>query len=501
MRLIFFLITYLLLITNSIGQVAEDSDLYKQLRVADSLVFDEGFNHCNLEVLKEIMHPDLQFMHDQNGMQDRDAFFQGFEESICSNPDIKPIRKLVKGSLQVYPLKNEGKLYGAIQTGIHEFFIAEPGKELRFTVNGKFTHIWILEQGNWKLFRAISYDHQQPERYPEPFEDHFPFPLFNDDGNIESLIKALKIPSISIGYIHDGKLQQIRAFGEQKPGLPITYNSLYKVASLTKPITALTVLKLVDKGIWDLDEPLSLYYVDPELKDAPYLPKLTTRNVLSQQSGLPNWRYLRADKKLVFEFKPGTKFQYSGEGFEYLRKALEHKFSKTLDEIARQELFEPLGMHDTHFFWSDQVDENRYAVESDPEGNPLAYDKYKTVNAAANLLTTVEDYGKFLVYILDGAGLSPELYRLFSSPLSIVKEGINWGLGMQVFPNLPGNEFALVHTGGDTGTKCIAMVLPESKRGLVLFINSENGLKIWKKIIEEYFDELGAEIVRRNLEG
>ena len=495
-----FLIAYLLLVPNINGQVAEDSELYKQLKSVDSLLFEEGFNHCNLEILKSMMHPDLQFLHDQNGMQDRDAFFQGFEESICSNPDFKPIRKLVRGSLQVYPLKNEGKLYGAIQTGIHEFFIAEPGKELRFTVNGKFTHVWILDQDKWSLFRAISYDHQQPKRYPDPFEDHYPFPLFKDDANIESLIKALKIPSISIGYIQDGKLQQIRAFGQQKPGVPIAYNSIYKVASLTKPITALTVLKLVEKGMWNLDEPLSSYYVDPELRDAPYLSKLTTRNVLSQQSGLPNWRYLRADKKLVFEFEPGTKFQYSGEGFECLRKAVEKKFSRSLDEIAQQELFEPLGMRDTHFFWSDQVDETRYAVESDSEGNPMSFEKYRTVNAAANLLTTVEDYGKFLVYILDGAGLTPELYRLFSSPLSIVKEGINWGLGMQVFPNLPGNEYALVHTGGDDGTKSIAMVLPQSRKGLVLFINSENGLKIWKKIIEEYFGDLGAEIVRRNLE-
>ncbi|MCB0658863.1 MAG: class A beta-lactamase-related serine hydrolase [Saprospiraceae bacterium] len=501
MRPIFFLITYLMIAAFGFGQVPENSELFRQLKIADSLVFEEGFNHCNLEILKEIMHPDLQFIHDQNGMQDREAFFQGFEESICSNPDFKPIRKLVKGSLQVYPLKNEGKVYGAIQTGIHEFFIAEPGKELRFTVNGKFIHIWILDQDKWKLFRAISYDHQQPKRYPDPFEDHFPFPLFHDDSTIESLIKALNIPSISIGYIHNGKLQQIRAFGQQKPGVPIAYNSIYKVASLTKPITALTVLKLVDQGEWDLDEPLASYYVDPELINAPYLPKLTTRNVLSQQSGLPNWRYLRPDKKLVFEFEPGTKFQYSGEGFEYLRKALEHKFSRSLDDIARQELFQPLGMHDTHFFWSDQVDENRYAVESDPDGHPLPFEKYDAPNAAANLLTTVEDYAKFLVCILDGGGLSPQLFALFSSPISTVKDGINWGLGMQVFPNLPGDEYALVHTGGDNGTKCIAMVLPRSRQGLVLFINSENGLKIWKKIIEEYFGETGAEIVRRNLEG
>ncbi|MGB4771926.1 MAG: serine hydrolase [Chitinophagaceae bacterium] len=498
----FFL--YLICIISSIssyGQVAENSSLFRELKSADSLVFDEGFNSCRIDILQNIMHPDLQFMHDQNGIQSREEFFKGFKESICSDPNVKPIRKLVKGSLKVFPLMNEGKIYGAIQTGIHEFYIAEPGKDLRFTVNGKFTHTWLLENGKWKLFRALSYDHQQPKRYPEMFEDHYPFPLFDNDAKVDSLIKQLKIPSISIGYINNGKLQQIRAFGEQKPGVPIAINSIYKVASLTKPITALTVLKLIENRKWKLDEPLSNYYVDPELKNNPFLPKLTTRNVLSQQSGLPNWRYLRKDKKLVFEFEPGTKFQYSGEGFEWLRKALEKKFKKSLEEIAEQELFMPLNMKDTHYFWSNSVDENRYAIESDNEGKPIPFIKYNTPNAAANLLTTVDDYGKFLVDIMNGANLSPELFKTFSSPISNVKDGINWGLGLQIFPNLPGNEYALVHTGGDDGTKCIAIVLPRSKRGLIIFINSENGLKIWKKIIEEYLGESGKEIVRRNLEG
>jgi hypothetical protein len=157
-------------------------------------------------------------------------------------------------------------------------------------------------------------------------------------------------------------------------------------------------------------------------------------------------------------------------------------------------------MHDTHYYWTKSTDENRYAVESDTMGQPYKYEKYLTVNAAANLLTTVEEYGKFLVYILDSAGLSPKLYKDFISPHSTVKAGINWGLGMQVFPDLPDQEFALQHTGGDDGTKCIVLLLPKSKRGLIVFINSENGLVIWKKIIEEYLGEAGKEIVRRNLE-
>jgi len=493
-------IILLFFVKNSFAQIENNSDLFIALKKSDSLLFNEGFNKCNITLLQSLIHKDLQFMHDQNGLQTRDEFFKNFEESICSNPNFKPIRKLVDGSLIVYPMMNEGKLYGAVQMGQHEFYIKEPNKELRFTVNGKFIHIWLIEDGKWKLFKGISYDHQQPKKYPAMFEDNYPFPLFDNDSNIEALLKELKIASISIGYIENGQLQQIRAFGEQKPNVPISNNSIYKVASLTKPITALVTLKLVEAGKWNLDEPIAKYYVDPELKDDSFLNKLTTRTILSQKSGLPNWRYLREDKKLVFEFEPGAKFQYSGEGFEWLRKALEKKFKKSLEDIAREVLFNPLKMEDTHYFWTKNVDESRYAVESDTAGRPIAFQKYYQPNAAANLLTTVEDYGNFLVDILNNAGLSTELYNDFIRPQTTVKDGINWGLGMQIFPNLPNNEIALVHTGGDDGTKCIVILLPKSKKGLIVFINSENGLIIWKKIISEYLGEIGKEIVRRNLE-
>jgi CubicO group peptidase (beta-lactamase class C family) len=247
----------------------------------------------------------------------------------------------------------------------------------------------------WKLFRVISYDHQQPKRYPAMFKDGYPFPLFSQDQQIDQLIKKLNIASVTVASINDGKLQQVRAFGEQTPGVPATVDTIYKVASLTKRITAMVALKLVNAGEWNLDEPVATYYVDPAVKDSPYLGKLTTRLILSQQSGFLNWRYLRQDKRLVFEFEPGTRFQYSGEGYEYLRKALENKFGKSLEQLASELLFKPFDMPDTHYVWTATTDESRYAVETDKDGHPIKYQKYTMVNAAANLLTTAKDYGKF----------------------------------------------------------------------------------------------------------
>nr|WP_255409441.1 serine hydrolase domain-containing protein [Aquimarina sp. I32.4] len=265
-------------------------------------------------------------------------------------------------------------------------------------------------------------------------------------------------------------------------------------------MTAFVVLKLIDQGSWNLDEPVSNYFIDEDIKHSKYIDKLTTRHILSHQSGFPNWRYLTEDKRLSFQFEPGTKWQYSGEGFEYLRKAIEKKMKRPFDEIAQEKLFDPIGMNSTYFYWKDKIDESLYAIEHDENGKPINYEKYTNANAAANLMTTVEDYSKFLVYIINGAGLSENLYAEFLKTQSHEKKGIDWSLGMQMLSGLPNNETAFMHTGGDYGTKTISLLLKNSKQGLVLFSNSESGMILWQKIISEYFGETGKKIVQRNLE-
>lgn len=145
------------------AQVAESSELFKTLAKKDSLLFTEGFNHCNIQATEDLVSKDLEFYHDTGGIQNRKEFFKAVKENICSNADKKPIRKLVLGTLKVFPLENNGQLYGAIQKGIHQFYIKEPDKDLYLTSSAKFTHLWILEEGRWKLKTVLSYDHQAPD--------------------------------------------------------------------------------------------------------------------------------------------------------------------------------------------------------------------------------------------------------------------------------------------------------------------------------------------------
>ena len=129
----------------------------------DSILFVEGFNKCQIAQIKPLISDDLEFYHDQGGKSTKAEFFEAVEKNICSDWNAKPVRELVDGSMQLYPLYNGGVLYGMIQEGSHEFYIQEPKKELYLTSTAKFTHVWMLSDGEWLLTRVLSYDHQSPE--------------------------------------------------------------------------------------------------------------------------------------------------------------------------------------------------------------------------------------------------------------------------------------------------------------------------------------------------
>lgn len=160
-KLIYLLLSFSLI--SGYSQVNEDSELFQKLQERDSLLFKEGFDKCRISEFEDFISEDLEFFHDQGGLTtNKEDFLSAVRNNICGNPDKKPIRKLQKGSLEVFPLYNNGKLYGAIQKGVHDFYIKEPRKELYLTSSAKFTHVWLLENEEWILKRVLSYDHHSP---------------------------------------------------------------------------------------------------------------------------------------------------------------------------------------------------------------------------------------------------------------------------------------------------------------------------------------------------
>ncbi|PQJ77795.1 nuclear transport factor 2 family protein [Polaribacter porphyrae] len=140
------------------AQVDKNTDLYKVLKAKDSIIFERAFNKCEIEKLEPIISKNFEFYHDVSGVQNRNEFLNVIKKNLCSNPGNMK-RDLVKNSLQVFPLKNKGKLYGTIQKGKHTFQEKQNGI-LKTVGIADFTHLWILESNIWKLKRVLSYNHK-----------------------------------------------------------------------------------------------------------------------------------------------------------------------------------------------------------------------------------------------------------------------------------------------------------------------------------------------------
>lgn len=471
------------------AQGSNERELFHILKEKDSILF-HGFNTCNTVPFEQLISDNFEFYHDEGGVtSSKAAFIDGFKKNVCSL-NYKARRELVEGSLEVYPLKKNGVLYGAVQTGRHRFYAIEKDKPEYLTSVAKFTNLWQLEHGEWKLSRTVSYDHQDDgstvTSTPEFFEDR---------AKVNAWIKENKVPGLAIGYIHDGQLQQISVYGDLDSGRPAPYNAVFNVASFTKTVTAYIALKLASAGEWDLDEPLYHYWIDPDIKDDPRSKKLTTRNILNQESGFPNWRWELKDQKLAFVHNPGTTYEYSGEGFEYLRHALENKFHKALDVLASELVFQPLGMKDSRMIW-DSTLEPRFAVPHDADGAALPITKNTHPNGADLLKTTIADYGTFLLAILHGEGLSKKIAEQMVKPTVLTKENRYIGLCWFLYMNVGDGEYALSHGGDDPGVHSICFLLPKSKEGLVIFTNSDNGPRtLFADIIKAYLKEKGQAII------
>lgn len=326
------------------------------------------------------------------------------------------------------------------------------------------------------VISIISIDAQQDEKN-----------RFDHRDEILSWLAEYHVPAVGIGLIKDGKLAECKVYGELQKGIPAIDSAIFSIASVTKTIVAMLTLKLVEAGQWDLDEPLYKYWIDPDIAGDLRYKKLSTRHVLNHQSGLPNWRSELDSKKLEFLFEPGAQYQYSGEGFEYLKKALEQKFDTSLEVLSDSILFAPLGMKSTKYHWEEKIDESRFAFKHNSEGE-IYEEIQKQASAAYGLLTTVEDYANFGIDVINRAGLSNDLFSEMVSSQINIKKNIDQGLGWQIIRNLPNEEYALMHEGGSNGVSTLVVLLPISKSGIVVFTNGDKGDKVYLKALETFSD-------------
>ncbi|WP_267740825.1 class A beta-lactamase-related serine hydrolase, partial [Myroides injenensis] len=485
---ILFLILFLILfpfIGNLNAQINKNSKLFLEVTTQDSLLFDVGFNNCDIKQFENLLSDNLKFYHDKDGISDKEKFLIDLKNGICNSQTNRQVKRfLVKESSEIFPLYKNGVLYGAIHNGEHKF------SEKRESQGGiaKFSNLWQLENGEWKLTASFSFDHQVDGN------SKIEKSIFENKIEVEKWLKDNKVPILGIGLIENGKLREVKVFGEISSGVSAPYNTIFNVASLTKPVTAMVALKLVSLGKWNLDEPIYKYWIDPDIANDSLTKKLTTRIILSHQTGFSNWRWMNENKKLNFQFEPGTKYHYSGEGMEYLRKALEKKFNKSLQQLADELIFQPLKMTDTSYIWNKDVDTIRFANGYSKDGKVYETVKNEIPNAADDLLTTIEDYGNFLASVMNPDELSRKVYNDMTSKQVSSTKGKFFGLGFEIY-DLGNEEIALSHSGADNGVQTLFVIFPKTKNGILIFTNSDTGVNLYETILKHYLGYNGQKIL------
>ena len=127
---------------------------YDSIAYLDSIFFN-AFNTQNLDKLKALLSDNLEFYHDLGGVTSYGQNLDAFKKTFESERRVR--RELVKGTLEVYPIKD----YGAVETGTHRFYVAEAGQQEKLSSEAKFVQVWQKKDGAWKITRIISYGHQE----------------------------------------------------------------------------------------------------------------------------------------------------------------------------------------------------------------------------------------------------------------------------------------------------------------------------------------------------
>ena len=196
----------LLFSTGANAQLNQSDTLYKTILEKDSLLFSVGFNTCDISQFENLLSDKLVFMHDKDGVSNKQQFLNNIKNGLCKNPSVRQVKRVLqKESVTVYPLYKNGVLYGAVQNGSHLFYDptgSTPGI-------AKFSNVWQLENGSWKLAISSSYDHT-------PYSgDIKPIALDNDVA-VENWLKQNHVKTLGLGIIEGGKLKQVKFYGTLK---------------------------------------------------------------------------------------------------------------------------------------------------------------------------------------------------------------------------------------------------------------------------------------------
>jgi CubicO group peptidase (beta-lactamase class C family) len=299
-------------------------------------------------------------------------------------------------------------------------------------------------------------------------------------------MEKYKVPGVSVSLIEDGEIVWSEGIGvrHSEYGVPVTPDTVFEAASISKPVFAYAVLGLYERGIIALDDSLDDYLPEPYLDDDPRLSLITMRRVLCHSTGFQNWR---SKEPLRIHFEPGERFSYSGEGYMYLQRVVEEVTGLPLEEFMEGALLGILGMVDSSYVWLDGY-EGRMAYPHDEEGKAGELRRRLEAKSASSLYSTSRDIARFVIENMepssrDGHHLSPETVDEMLRPQMRVNNSVSWGLGWGLQHANDGESFW--QWGDNGGYKNFAMASREREEGVIILTNGANGLKLCEELVPE----------------
>jgi CubicO group peptidase (beta-lactamase class C family) len=313
-----------------------------------------------------------------------------------------------------------------------------------------------------------------------------PFDPAQVDRFVRTYMEYLKIPGLSLALVKDGAIVYRRGFGVKNiaTGEKVDESTLFEAASMTKPVFAYAVHRLVDQGVLDLDTPLYTYLSYPDAAHDERYKLITARMVLSHTTGFPNWR---PGPKLEIGFTPGTQFGYSGEGFEYLKAVVGHLTGKDPEQIVQEEVFAPLGMGNAYLSWRPQMEAQAATGHSGQNNTPSPKWKPEKPLMAASLHVDAGTYAQFLVALIEGTGLSAarleDMLRPHSKTPAEQGDGNPWASGLGLF--ITQSPCGTIHGHGgrnDGFFTSQSAVYRDRKVGYAFLTNSDQGERFDKAL-------------------
>ena len=333
-------------------------------------------------------------------------------------------------------------------------------------------------------------------------------PITNDtsydavDAYVEQQMRRLNIPGASLAIVEDDKITHLRGFGRARPGGEVpTPQTPFFIGSLTKSITALAVMQLVEAGKVELDAPVQCYLPWFRVADLQASAQMTVRHLLNQTSGLPvsagsvtladfddhpdaTERQVRALSKLKLTCPVGSKWEYSNLNYNILGLIVEVASGESYADYIQNHIFNPLVM--CHSYTSKAVAKQHGLAMGHRHwfGHPFPAPNVPIPRGslpAGQLISSSEDMAHYLIAHLNGgcyndvqilsrAGID-ELHRG-------VKEYIEFGIasglyGMGWFDLDVGRTKTFSHSGNVPDFSAFMALIPEQKKGVVLLLNAD----------------------------